>query len=237
MSGEALQAARGAAGLAALRLHLGCAETPATYLLPDLLRELRRRHPELDVRLTVGNAARVLAVTVSGEVDLALLTDRERHPSLEGETFRDDRFVVVVAADDAVGRRGTASPSPTLPRGACCCASTAPARAPSWTAPCARRRSIRPRRWRWPAWRRSSAWPRPASAWRWSRISPWSAKQAEGRLHVLELETPANRLAYRLLRHKDKLPAPGIALFREVLALRKQGREDYRPMQHVLLSC
>ena len=105
LTGEALHAARRAAGLAAARLHLGCAETPATYLLPDRLRELRQRHPELEVRLTVGNAARIMAVTVSGEVDLALLTDRERHASLVGETFMHDRFVVVVANDDPWSER------------------------------------------------------------------------------------------------------------------------------------
>lgn len=95
-----------AAGLAAARLHLGCAETPATYLLPERLRELRPRHPELEVHLTVGHAARVLAVMDPEEVDLAVLADRERHPSLHGATFLHDRFVVIVATDDPWQERG-----------------------------------------------------------------------------------------------------------------------------------
>jgi hypothetical protein len=33
-----------------------------------------------------------------------------------------------------------------------------------------------------------------------------------------------NRLAYHLLRHKDKPPALGVALFREVMGLRRQAR-------------
>ncbi|MCA1598342.1 MAG: LysR family transcriptional regulator, partial [Chloroflexi bacterium] len=99
-AGEAVDAARAAAGLAAQRLHIGCAETPATYLLPGYLRALRQVYPNLQVRLTVGNAARVLTVTISGEVDVALLTEREEHPALHGETFRRDRFVVAVATDD-----------------------------------------------------------------------------------------------------------------------------------------
>ena len=54
IAGEALHAARRAAGLAATRLHLGCAETPATYLLPERLRELRHRHPESAARIAYG---------------------------------------------------------------------------------------------------------------------------------------------------------------------------------------
>ena len=41
---------------------------------------------------------------------------------------------------------------------------------------------------------------------------------AEGRLRALELDAAGNRLAYRLLWHRDKLPAPGVALFREVIS-------------------
>ena len=46
---------------------------------------------------------------------------------------------------------------------------------------------------------------------------------AEGRLRALELDVPGNRLAYRLLWHKDKPPAPGVALFRDVMGLRRQA--------------
>jgi len=112
IAAEARRAARVAAGLSAARLHIGCAETPATYLLPDVLRRLRQDHPALEVRLTVGNAARVLAVTLGGEVDVAVLTSREQHPRLQSETVRHDRFVVVVAADDpwALSDVGNGSP-------------------------------------------------------------------------------------------------------------------------------
>jgi DNA-binding transcriptional LysR family regulator len=223
LSGEALQAARAAAGLAALRLHLGCAETPATYLLPDLLRELRRRHPELDVRLTVGNAARVLAVTVSGEVDLALLTDRERHPSLEGETFRHDHFVVVVAADDAWNSRDRVAVADLATRRLLLREQGAGTRA--FVDGALRTAGVHPTETLEVA--SLEALKRMAEAGVGVAVVPHIAverEEAERRLHVLELETPANRLAYRLLRHRDKLPAPGIALFREVVA--ERAREN-----------
>ena len=42
---------------------------------------------------------------------------------------------------------------------------------------------------------------------------------AERRLRLIELDAPGNRLSYRLWRHKDKAPAPGVALFRAVMGL------------------
>lgn len=218
MAGEALHAARGAAGIAAARLHLGCAETPATYLLPDRLRELRRRYPALDVRLTVGNAARVLAVTVAGEVDLALLTDRERHPSLRGETFLHDRFVVVVAADDPWRERGHAAVPDLATRRLLLREHGAGTRA--FVDTMLRTAGVHPAETLEVA--SLEALKRMAEAGAGVGIVPGIAVEreaVEGRLRVLELNVPGNRLAYRLLWHKDKAPAPGVALFRAVMGL------------------
>ena len=220
IAGEALHAARRAAGLAAARLHLGCAETPATYLLPDRLRELRRRHPELEVRLTVGNAARVLAVTVSGEVDLALLTDRERHPSLHGETFLHDRFVVVVAADDPWHGRSHVEVRDLAARRLLMREQGAGTRA--FVDAALRAAGVHPLEMLEVA--SLEALKRMAEAGVGVAVVPRIAVEreaAEGRLCALELDAPGNRLAYRLLRHKDKPPAPGVALFREVMGLRR----------------
>ena len=218
LAGEALHASRGAAGLAAARLHLGCAETPATYLLPDRLRELRRRHPELEVRLTVGNAARVLAVTVSGEADLALLTDRERHPSLRGETFLRDRFVVAVASDDPWSERGVVGVAELAARRLLMREIGAGTRA--FVDGALRAAGVHPSEMLEVA--SLEALKRMAEAGVGVAVTPRIAVEreaAEGRLHILDLDAPGNTLAYRLLRHKDKPEAPGVALFRQVMGL------------------
>ena len=233
VAAEALHAARGAAGLAARRLHVACAETPATYLLPERLRELRRRQPDLEVRLTVGNAARVLAVAVSGEVDVAVLTDRERHRSLRGETFMHDRFVVIVAADDpwVMDSYGGDRDARAI----------SAARAHVGVAALAERRLLMrevgagTRAFVDAALRAAGvqageilevasveALKRMAEAGVGVAVVPCiavSREAAEGRLRVLELDVPNNRLAYRLLWHKDKAPLPGLARFREVMGL------------------
>lgn len=218
LAAEGLHAARSAAGLAAARLHVGCAETPATYLLPERLRELRRLHPDLDVRLTVGNAARVLAVTVSGEVDVALLTDRERHASLTGETILHDRFVVIVAPDDAWRDRARVGVDELAPRRLLMRELGAGTRA--FVDDALRRAGIHPADMLEVA--SLEALKRMAEAGVGVAIVPRIAVEreaSEGRLRALELDAPGNALAYRLLRHKDKPEAPGVAMLRHVLGL------------------
>ncbi len=229
---DAVRAVRVAAGLSASRLHIGCAETPATYLLPDVLRRLRQDHPDLEVRLTVGNAARVLAVTLGGEVDVAVLTSRERRPNLQSETIRHDRFVVAVAADD-----------PWAPV-------VAPIGDP---AAVLRRISVRELTTRRLLLRESGAGTRAfvdatlkaagvqasetlevaslealkrmAEAGVGVAVLPLLAVEREAResrLHVLDLavDSAANTLDYCLVRHKGKLPVPGVDLFRAALSRR-----------------
>jgi DNA-binding transcriptional LysR family regulator len=218
VAGEALDAARAAAGLAARRLHIGCAETPATYLLPSYLRALRQGYPDLQIRLTVGNAARVLAVTVSGEVDVALLTEREEHSALHGETFRRDHFVVAVAVDDPWATRERVDAAELATRRLLLREVGAGTRAyvdetlrdagaaPSETLEVASLEAIK----------------RMAEARAGVAVVPGIAVEreaAEGRLRVLALDAPANSLAYRLMWHKDKAPVPGVALLRAVIGL------------------
>jgi len=222
LSEDALRAARGAAGLAASRLHVGCGETPATYLLPDRLRALRRRHPDLEVRLTVGNAARVLAVTIAGEVDIALLTGRERHPSLESETFRRDRFVVAVAADDPWVARETVEIADLGTRRLLLREVGAGTRA--FVDEALRAGDVRPAETLEVA--SLEAIKRMAEAGVGVAVVPGIAvhrEAAEGRLRVLALDTPANRLDYCLLRHKGKTPVPGVALFRAAMKATRES--------------
>lgn len=217
MTYEAVQATRTAAGLAAARLHVGCAETPATYLLPDRLRELRRLHPELEVRLTVGNAARVLSAAVAGEVDLAVLTDREKHPRLGGETFMHDRFVAVVAADDPWReRRSVEAPDLAALR---LLLREVGAGTRSFVDGVLRAAGVEPAETLEVA--SLEALKRMAEAGVGVAVVPSIAVQreaAEGRLYILSLAVPGNRISYRLLWHRDRTLPPGADMFRRVMA-------------------
>ena len=215
---EALDATRHVAGLAAQRLHIGCAETPATYLLPGYLRALRRRRPDLRVRLTVGNAARVLAVAVSGEVDVAVLTEREEHPALRGEMFFHDRFVVAVAADDPWATRERVSAAELATRPLLLREVGAGTRA--YVDEILRDAGVQQAETLEVA--SLEALKRMAEAGAGVAVVPGIAVEreaGEGRLRVLALDAPNNSLAYRLMWHKDKTPVPGVALLRTIVGL------------------
>src|SRR5437879_11850212 len=65
-------AARQAGGEASRTLRLGVSETLATYALPPLLGDLQRRLPDSELRLTVGDSARVLVAVRNNDVELAV---------------------------------------------------------------------------------------------------------------------------------------------------------------------
>jgi len=97
---EAVQSALEAAGLAQRTLRLGVGHTLATYLLPDLLRRLRQRQPDLELRLQIGNTADLLTATADGQVDLALVGSPAKHPQLQITPFMEDKLVVILNPDD-----------------------------------------------------------------------------------------------------------------------------------------
>jgi DNA-binding transcriptional LysR family regulator len=69
------------------RLTVGASSTLATYILPPVLATYRLQHPSIDLSLRTGTAARMRALALSGEVDLALVTTEgaggAEHPALE----------------------------------------------------------------------------------------------------------------------------------------------------------
>lgn len=109
LSEAALEATRAAAGLADRTLRLGVGHTLATYLLPDLLRRYRERHPRHRVRISVGNTAELLDLVASDAVDLALVGSPAEHPRVQVTEFMEDRLVVIVAPEDEWASRAAIS--------------------------------------------------------------------------------------------------------------------------------
>lgn len=56
------------------RVRLGTGATACTYLLPPLLRDLRRRYPGLEIVVSTGNTAEMLRLLESNRVDVAFAT-------------------------------------------------------------------------------------------------------------------------------------------------------------------
>ncbi|OZI46983.1 LysR family transcriptional regulator [Bordetella genomosp. 5] len=101
-----------ARGLETGSLRLGASTTPASYLLPALVADFRKRHPAIALHLSDGNTREIVdrlsgldLAFIEGEVPGGLPTDTAVHD------WRHDEVVAIVRADHALaGRRSAALP-------------------------------------------------------------------------------------------------------------------------------
>lgn len=96
LSDEAVQAVAAACGQESGDLALGASQTIAQYLLPALIAEFRKRHPNVRVTALSGNTDRMLEALVEGKIQLALIEGPERRKDLRIENFMEDHMVLVV---------------------------------------------------------------------------------------------------------------------------------------------
>ncbi|HEX3865028.1 MAG TPA: LysR family transcriptional regulator [Stellaceae bacterium] len=83
--------AEGATG----RVRIGTGATACIYLLPPVLRDLRRRFPELELIVSTGNSPEILAALENNALDVALVTLPASGRSFACETIVDDEIVAV----------------------------------------------------------------------------------------------------------------------------------------------
>jgi len=88
------------------RLVLAASTVPGEYLVPPLLAELRSRHPNLRVEMSVSDSEKATSMLLAKEADLALV----------GKKPRDRRLISTVLAHDEIVLVGP-SPNPFAPKG------------------------------------------------------------------------------------------------------------------------
>ncbi len=93
------------AGLRRGRLLVQASQTVASYWLPRRLVDFRRAHPGIEVKLTVGNTAEVVAAVLAGTVEVGFVEGPVDGSALDvTEVARDQLVVVVAAGHPWVGR-------------------------------------------------------------------------------------------------------------------------------------
>jgi LysR family transcriptional regulator, low CO2-responsive transcriptional regulator len=102
---QAEQAIRGARGLESGRLPLVATATAASYFLPPVIREFKRRHPGVAVQLLVLNSQEALARLRALQADLGVMTGEIRDARLVTVPFFEDRLVLAVAPGHRLARR------------------------------------------------------------------------------------------------------------------------------------
>lgn len=96
LTGEAWAALTGAAGEASGELALAASSVPGQHILPTTLATFRRRHPRVEVRVSVTDTDDVLRQVERGDVHLGLVGGQGGGSQLEFRQFACDELVVVV---------------------------------------------------------------------------------------------------------------------------------------------
>lgn len=97
------------------RVRLGTGATACIYLLPPLLRELRRRFSSLEIVVRTGNTPDILKALEENALDVALVTLPAAGRMFEAEPLVDDEIVAVFAAGSEPAGSLTASALATRP--------------------------------------------------------------------------------------------------------------------------
>ncbi|QSQ25267.1 LysR family transcriptional regulator [Pyxidicoccus parkwayensis] len=79
-------------------LALAASTTVASSVVPELLASFLRLHPDVKVRLEVGNTEQVLAWVGEGRVPLGLVEGHARAPRIRLEHYLDDELVPVISS-------------------------------------------------------------------------------------------------------------------------------------------
>ena len=84
--------------------------TVSLYVFPTLLREFRRLHPEVDVKVITGSAERLLRKLRAGAADLGLLTLPIDEPDLVTQPVMREELMVVTYPTHPLAKRGRVEP-------------------------------------------------------------------------------------------------------------------------------
>ena len=98
LADQAVRRAREAAGQAA-PLNLIAVTTAGEYVLPPILKVFRQAHPEVSLRMEVGNRASVMERLVAREADLGFGGRPPEGRGLVGVPFLDNELIVVAPGD------------------------------------------------------------------------------------------------------------------------------------------
>jgi len=93
-------------GLKSGEVTLGCLPTTGAYLLPPLLKEFRRQHPGLTVRLSEESSPALAQALRDGQVDLAFLDEAGLGTGLRATSLFSEPLLVAVPADHRLAGRG-----------------------------------------------------------------------------------------------------------------------------------
>ncbi len=91
-------------------LLIGASTTIAEYMLPRLLGEFKRLHPETQARLTVANSETIENKVTDHTLDMGLIESPSHHPNLITQVCCEDELVMICAPFSDLANLASASP-------------------------------------------------------------------------------------------------------------------------------
>jgi DNA-binding transcriptional LysR family regulator len=92
-------------------LLIGASTTIAEYMLPRLLGEFKRQHPETQARLTVANSETIENKVADHTLDLGLIESPSHHPNLITKVCCEDELIMIAAPDCELARLAMVTPA------------------------------------------------------------------------------------------------------------------------------
>ncbi|MGK0673090.1 MAG: LysR family transcriptional regulator [Halothiobacillaceae bacterium] len=85
-------------------LNIGASMTIAENMLPGLLGQFKKKHPDLNVRLKVGNTESIVSMVEHNVIDLAIVEGSVSNKNLLVEHCRSDELVVIMPPDHPLAK-------------------------------------------------------------------------------------------------------------------------------------
>jgi DNA-binding transcriptional LysR family regulator len=101
-------------GLNRGRLSLCASQTIASYWLPRNLVAFNRAFPRVDIRMSIGNTAKVVKTVLDGAAELGLVEGEIDEPTLSKQVIGQDELIVVVKPDHPWAAREALEPDDLL---------------------------------------------------------------------------------------------------------------------------
>jgi len=93
---EALSALRSHGGASGSRVRVGMTMTTLTYLARDVVRRLKRDHPEIDMPITLSSSPGLIEGIRSSNLDIAIVTWPGDEPDIDAEVIYSDTVMGIV---------------------------------------------------------------------------------------------------------------------------------------------
>lgn len=91
------------------RLAIGASTIPGGYVLPQIIGGFSRAHPGVSVTMIIGDTEKIIADTVSGELELSVVGAQTADQNIVQEKLLDDDMGLIVACDHPWAKRRTVS--------------------------------------------------------------------------------------------------------------------------------